>query len=260
MGTSLRRLAIVWVIGILLMVGVLVGGSSYSLNVPYKPVAWTGNLLLPPVVHYKNVETFKKILPVKTVLKPDYSLAINHTKIVTPGKPGYIKDAFLVHYTTGHIDKREHIVHTVVKPTVKVVSVGKYVTPPPPPPPAPTPVPAATVSNPTQTAPPAVLQPVPVPAYSGGDPRSIAESMVAAGQWSCLDQLWEHESGWNVYAYNPSGAYGIPQSLPGSKMASAGADWQTNPRTQIVWGLGYIAGVYGSPCGAWAHELAVNWY
>jgi hypothetical protein len=59
-------------------------------------------------------------------------------------------------------------------------------------------------------------------------------------QWPCLYDLWQQESGWNVYAENPSGAYGIPQSLPGDKMASAGADWETDPKTQIIWGLGYI--------------------
>ncbi|MGO3796950.1 MAG: ubiquitin-like domain-containing protein [Pauljensenia sp.] len=102
--------------------------------------------------------------------------------------------------------------------------------------------------------------------YSGQDPRAIAQSMVAARGWSdtefqCLVSLWDRESGWNPYAANrSSGAYGIPQALPGSKMASAGADWQTNPATQITWGLGYIAGRYGTPCGAWAHSNSVGWY
>lgn len=76
-----------------------------------------------------------------------------------------------------------------------------------------------------------------------------------------LIKLWNQESGWNQNAYNASsGATGIPQSLPGNKMASAGADWQTNPATQMRWGLGYIAGRYGSPAGAWAHEQQFNWY
>ena len=79
-------------------------------------------------------------------------------------------------------------------------------------------------------------------------------------QWPCLYDLWQQESGWNVYAENPSGAYGIPQSLPGDKMASAGSDWQTNPTTQIIWGLGYIKSVYGTPCTAWAHEEADGYY
>ena len=80
-------------------------------------------------------------------------------------------------------------------------------------------------------------------------------------QYSCLYNLWQRESNWNVYAQNrSSGAYGIPQALPGSKMATAGADWQTNPVTQISWGLGYIAGRYGTPCGAWGHSQSVGWY
>ncbi|PLS80983.1 G5 domain-containing protein [Candidatus Saccharibacteria bacterium] len=80
-------------------------------------------------------------------------------------------------------------------------------------------------------------------------------------QWGCLESLWNKESGWNEYAGNKSsGAYGIPQALPGSKMASVGADWQTNPATQIQWGLGYIKGRYGSPCGAWNAFLSKGWY
>jgi hypothetical protein len=100
----------------------------------------------------------------------------------------------------------------------------------------------------------------------GGDPRQIAQALLpefgfSSDQFSCLDSLWTKESGWNPAADNPtSSAYGIPQALPGEKMASAGADWATNPATQIRWGLGYIADVYGSPCSAWAHSQANNWY
>ncbi len=80
-------------------------------------------------------------------------------------------------------------------------------------------------------------------------------------QWPCLYNLWMRESGWRVNAGNPtSGAYGIPQSLPASKMASHGADYMTSARTQISWGLSYIKGRYGSPCGAWNHFLSNNWY
>ncbi|MFD0773575.1 lytic transglycosylase domain-containing protein [Streptomonospora algeriensis] len=99
-----------------------------------------------------------------------------------------------------------------------------------------------------------------------GDPKSIARSMLsdygwASEQFSCLEPLWEKESGWDHTARNPSsGAYGIPQSLPGSKMSSAGSDWQTNPATQIEWGLGYIEDRYGSPCEAWNHSQANGWY
>ncbi|HLP23609.1 MAG TPA: lytic transglycosylase domain-containing protein [Microbacteriaceae bacterium] len=80
-------------------------------------------------------------------------------------------------------------------------------------------------------------------------------------QFACLVTLWNHESNWRVNAGNPvSGAYGIPQALPGNKMASAGEDWSTNPATQIRWGLGYIAGRYGTPCNAWADWQDKGWY
>ena len=96
--------------------------------------------------------------------------------------------------------------------------------------------------------------------------QAIAYGIIASYGWgedqyNCLVSLWNRESRWNVSAHNTSsGAYGIPQALPGEKMASAGADWQTNPATQITWGLGYIEGRYGSPCGAWAHSEDRGWY
>ncbi len=92
--------------------------------------------------------------------------------------------------------------------------------------------------------------------------RDLMSSMYGWGddQFGCLVDLWNRESGWNVYAQNPSGAYGIPQALPGDKMATAGADWATNAATQIKWGLGYIAGRYGNPCGAWSHSESAGWY
>lgn len=81
------------------------------------------------------------------------------------------------------------------------------------------------------------------------------------GEFGCLVDLWNRESGWDENAYNSSsGATGIPQALPGSKMASAGDDWETNPATQIEWGLDYINGVYGSPCSAWSHSESNGWY
>jgi len=93
--------------------------------------------------------------------------------------------------------------------------------------------------------------------------RDLAASQYGWGadQFQCLDNLWQKESGWSYTAYNASsGATGIPQSLPGSKMATAGADWETSAATQIKWGLGYIASAYGTPCGAWSHSQSVNWY
>jgi hypothetical protein len=99
-----------------------------------------------------------------------------------------------------------------------------------------------------------------------GTAQSIAYSMMGSFGFSpslyfgCLLDLWNHESGWRYDAENPSGAYGIPQALPGSKMASAGPDWETNPATQIRWGLGYIKEIYGNPCNAWAFEEANGYY
>lgn len=82
--------------------------------------------------------------------------------------------------------------------------------------------------------------------------RMAAQRGWAGAEWTCLDELWQRESGWDHLARNPgSGAYGIPQALPAEKMRSAGEDWLTNPATQIAWGLDYIAGRYGTPCGAW---------
>lgn len=96
--------------------------------------------------------------------------------------------------------------------------------------------------------------------------RTIALKMVRQRGWSktqfsCLVKLWNKESRWNHRAANrSSGAYGIPQALPGRKMASAGADWRTNPTTQIKWGLGYIKSRYGTPCKAWSHSVNRGWY
>jgi len=97
-------------------------------------------------------------------------------------------------------------------------------------------------------------------------PRQIARRLLHRFHWSkrqfrYLEPLWARESSWNVHAQNLySGAYGIPQAVPGSKMASAGRHWRYSARTQILWGLRYIKGRYGSPAAAWGHELATGWY
>ncbi|MFT4211155.1 MAG: phospholipase [Microbacterium sp.] len=100
------------------------------------------------------------------------------------------------------------------------------------------------------------------PAAAQATARQMAADDYGWGdsQFQCLLSLWNRESSWNFEAYNSSGAYGIPQALPGSKMASAGSDWRTNAVTQIAWGLAYIDGSYGSPCSAWAHSESYNWY
>jgi|SRR5579859_1825037 len=109
----------------------------------------------------------------------------------------------------------------------------------------------------TTTAPPAD----PTAAEQTGKDMLASFGFSTATQWPCLYDLWQRESGWNVYAENAaSGAYGIPQSLPGDKMAAAGADWQTDAATQISWGLGYIKSTYGTPCAAWQNELNAGYY
>jgi hypothetical protein len=110
--------------------------------------------------------------------------------------------------------------------------------------------------RPARSAAPTVPSSTPV-----GEVKQYAASLVAADQFGCLDALFQRESGWNPTAKNKSSsAYGIPQALPGSKMASAGADWQTNPLTQVRWGVSYVNARYGSPCGAWAHSESHGWY
>jgi hypothetical protein len=99
-----------------------------------------------------------------------------------------------------------------------------------------------------------------------GTPKEVAMNLLpdhgwGQSQFGCLEKLWNKESRWQVDADNPtSSAYGIPQALPGIRMAAYGADWRTNPVTQIRWGLDYIEDAYGSPCNAWAHSQAKGWY
>ena len=99
-----------------------------------------------------------------------------------------------------------------------------------------------------------------------GTPKEVAMNLLADHGWSqsqfsCLEKLWNKESRWKVNADNPtSTAYGIPQALPGNRMAAYGSDWRTNPVTQIKWGLDYLEATYGSPCSAWGHSQAKGWY
>jgi hypothetical protein len=118
----------------------------------------------------------------------------------------------------------------------------------------------------TAAASKSAVTPTPV-VVAPGSARDIARQMMLSmygwgdDQFTCFDKIITQESGWNVSATNKSsGAYGIPQALPGSKMATAGADWQTNPATQIKWALGYVQGRYGTACGAWSFKSAHGWY
>lgn len=96
-----------------------------------------------------------------------------------------------------------------------------------------------------------------IPNYKGWGARGTQRHQ---NQYKCLKALWNRESGWRRHAANRSGAYGIPQALPGGKMAAAGRDWRHNPKTQVRWGLGYIKNRYGSPCGAWGAFNSKGWY
>lgn len=97
--------------------------------------------------------------------------------------------------------------------------------------------------------------------YSTAEVQAMARQMIPGDQFQCFSNIVDHESGWNYQATNPSsGSYGLVQALPASKMASAGADWKTNPATQIKWGLGYMNDRYGSPCEAWSFWQANNYY
>ena len=169
-------------------------------------------------------------------------------------------------------DAQSLIVESAADPAVAAADLDRagytvYVTPKPTPTPTPEPVveeEADAEESSSESSSSAWRPPFATP--DPGTAQAIAYEMVLARGWGddqfgCLVALWNRESGWRVNAYNASsGAYGIPQSLPGSKMASHGADWETNPATQIAWGLDYIGGRYGTPCGAWDHSESVGWY
>ncbi|MGI9008787.1 MAG: lytic transglycosylase domain-containing protein [Streptosporangiaceae bacterium] len=150
--------------------------------------------------------------------------------------------------------QRQHmILMAAATKSFKVVGKPKVAKLPPPPPPASTGIPSTGGGT--------AYVPIPSP----GTAQHIAYGMLASfgfstSQFSCLNDIWSRESGWSVTAANASGAYGIPQALPGSKMASAGPNWQTSATTQISWGLGYIKERYGSPCNAWAFWQGHSWY
>ena len=177
-------------------------------------------------------------VPYRSLQQDDPSRTAGSSSLVTAGRNGLSRVTYQLRYVDGKlVSKTRYSAKVVRQPVTRVTKVG--------------------------------TKPKPKPVYSGpvssGSAQQIAAGMVSARGWSsdqfsCLVSLWNKESGWRTNAANPSGAYGIPQALPGSKMASAGSDWQTSARTQISWGLGYIAGVYGSPCSAWAHSQATNWY
>lgn len=203
-----------------------------------------------------STEDEVEVLEHSSVKENDPTLERGTEKVGTEGKDGSVRRTFSVSTVDGKEVSRLLIAEVRTEPVDEVIKVGTK---------APAPVyaaPAAPAAN-ADTSNPAAGEPVVV---NRGGAQGIAQQMVAARGWNnqqfqCLVTLWNHESGWRVNATNrSSGAYGIPQALPGSKMASAGADWRTNPATQITWGLGYISARYGTPCGALGHFHSRGWY
>lgn len=187
-----------------------------------------------------TTETVENTLKHGSVEKKDAAEEKGTKKVVTKGKDG----SELVSYTVKTLDgvevgRDEALRVLVSEPTDEVIAIG------------------------TRTEPKVAA--IPTTSNAGAN-RAIGKQLAAARgwtgeQWSCLNALFTKESNWRHNAANPSSsAYGIPQSLPGSKMASVGSDWRTNPATQITWGLNYIKGRYGTPCGAWSASQSKGWY
>ena len=199
------------------------------------------------------VSTVRNV-PFPTQKQRDSSLFVGTTNVVHPGRSGKVRITYSVVYVDGKPVGRTKISTVIVrKASPRVLAIGaKRVVHRKA---------AGTGATGTDSSPPAN-----VPTPSPGSAKAIAKQLLADrgwgdGEFSCLVTLWNHESGWRVHAANPSGAYGIPQALPGSKMASAGPNWQDNAETQIKWGLGYIKSRYGTPCGAWSSwQSQGGWY
>ncbi|RYV50398.1 DUF348 domain-containing protein [Pengzhenrongella frigida] len=180
--------------------------------------------------------TTSEVMPFTERIVEDDSIAAGTRKVTTTGRAGERQITFATDSLGGAEVARTVIAEVVLHaPVEQVVTVGTRVVPD-------------------------------APSVTPGSAQAIGKELAAARGWgddefSCLVELWNHESHWNVSAENTSsGAYGIPQALPGSKMATVADDWRTNPATQITWGLNYIGGRYGTPCGAWQSFTAKGWY
>lgn len=192
----------------------------------------------------QTVITEDKVDAYQTVTQESSTLYEGEEEVTTEGKDGLSTVTYQVTTVDGQETERTMLASVVSQQRVdQVVTKGTKV--------------KTTSSSTTAVSSGTVLS---------GSNREIGQQLAAergwtGEQWQCLDALFQRESGWNELAYNSSsGAYGIPQSLPGSKMASVASDWQTNPATQITWGLNYIAGRYGTPCAAWSHSESTGWY
>jgi uncharacterized protein YabE (DUF348 family) len=218
-------------------------GSTDRLSMPVTaPLAAGDRITLTRIV--QHTVTTNRALPFGTTHKDDSSLESGTTKIASAGHKGLRATTWSMVYVDGKLVGQAKMKTVIVRqPTDKVVKVGTQ---------------QGQTFGASSSGSSGSL---PTP----GSAQAIARKLLknygwTTDQFSCLDSMWTRESGWRVNAANPSGAYGIPQALPGSKMSSVGADWQTNATTQIKWGLGYIAERYNSPCEAWSFWQGHNYY
>ena len=195
-----------------------------------------------------TVETVNSSIAFNTIEKKDSNLPVGTTKVETEGEEGVMESTNLVQKSGSRVVSTNTLASYVKKaPVNKVVLVGTKVVS----------TPSSSSSSSSASAPANYGTTAPV-----GEAQAYAHDQVKSRGWSeseftCLVQLWQRESGWRTNAHNPSGAHGIPQALPGSKM---GPGWENDYKVQINWGLGYIQGRYSTPCGAWAHSNSAGWY
>jgi uncharacterized protein YabE (DUF348 family) len=212
----------------------LVLGEGDTTSVPLDAAAVDGMLIVVSRAA-TTAATVTEALAYETQEVADPNLPIGQRVVVTAGKVGEATTTYVVD-TVGGIEVSRTVLSQVVtrQPQAEVIEVG--------------------------------TMEVSAVQVDPGSARAVAKDLAADRGWgddqfACLDKLWDKESKWNASAENKSsGAYGIPQALPGSKMASAGSDWRTNPATQITWGLGYIEDRYQTPCGAWSQWNSKGWY
>ncbi len=230
-------------------------GPQDQLSAPVTSALTDGEVIVLKRVKTTTTTTTKSI-PYTTKTTKDSDEFKGTTVVIKLGHAGLQKVTWQLVYVDGKlVGKRITATVIVTKPVSKVQKVGTKSKPKPV-----TKHEDSSGSGSSSGSSGSSSGPVP-----SGSAQSIARSLVSAHGWngdqfSCLVKLWNRESGWRTTAANPSGAYGIPQALPGSKMSSAGPDWQHNATTQIKWGLGYISARYGTPCGAWAHSQSTGWY
>lgn len=205
-----------------------------------------------------------------TTRQRDNTLRKGTTEIVHQGRDGTVRATYALVYVDGTMTARTKLRELTTRaPLARVIRIGTKIPEPVVAAPAPRTRTSHTSSSGNGTSgngtPSNGTSARTVAAPTPGSAQAIARSLLAARGWgdnqfSCLVAMWNRESGWQVHAANSSGAYGIPQALPGAKMASAGPDWQNSAETQIRWGLQYITSRYHDPCNAWSIWQSQGWY